>query len=809
MDRVTRLSKQDLQSRYPDGAWGERLLHIINLTQFLDECILKRNYKIPDALNEAIILSDFGRRVHHELVTKHDVPAKEARVLCLLAAAYTEPLIDVEQTDISELSDTISKQTQDGSILFPFIFGRELYDRAAELFQDERHFLNYEDTLRLLEGTSQGVFQLGHSTIGPYGVLESPVSRYLVPTTRIPLYHCSELTCEVVHSCRLSTDTSASINEHFPKIYRVLQKEAPEPWAWGDFFGDIMGRTAASYDDLSLATLPHLIGDGLTDTELRSLLEYLMDETGGAFRSLLTPLKLRGKASDALAELDRAQMMQLALLNADAAIIEALDRLVLNKTIVIPEGEIRRPVLHRAVTSGQFGLQVQLGRYGYRVHSVQADLGPLRLRRLVDGLYLLDEESDVTELEWQLREVDAPTLASRLDEYVRTFTPEQVVRRLVLARRTNMISACTSLGIDEHRTWSDEDLIGATLWKLDFMPATDRDGAKRFWQVHERMKQVTQTAGVSALVDQEAVRALASNYFVLLEEFLDDCLAFSVWALTNDHISSPRPFSYRASEESGRSFEKLAEYESSRDSGPETVRFSGKNTLYELARGFGSLAGLLRTHAQSPEASKRGENDFPKFAAHTGLKHFPFRHRVPFLDLRPESQSVLLDVLDDVGRTLVAADVSGVRNDQLHFRRSTADLGRLSECLNAVESSARRLEQSGLTRLLFRPLREQADEWGRRIFTLVDPRGREIAVARPSSYDWLLLPGLRSAQYLMTSAVFAEPNEFLRFREDISSEFAKYWDGYPARRSQASATTLMVPGMNESPADMSRAIPAD
>lgn len=789
MANAQRLGKDELLVKYSEGHVLQRLLNVAQLTEFLKDSILKTDYRIPDQLNDAIALTSYGKRIHQELVTKHDVPAKEARVLCLLVAVYTEPLIDIEKTDLSAIAEAISEQVKDRSLLFPFIFGRELYDRAADLFDDERSFLNYQDTLRLLKDSPAGVFHLGPYLLGPYGMLRTNHTRSLAPRTRIPLHHCTELTCHKVHICALTTNINASINEHLGKIYKVLDKEASQPWAWGEAFGEISGTISSKYDDLSLNTLPYLIGDGLSNDELKTLLAYLMDNTGGALRCDLEKLGLRGDAASCVAPLSRSETMQLLLLSEDSVVVEALDRLVLDRSIVVPSGEIRRPVVNRTAAAGRFAVQVQIGATGCRVHSLREEVGPLRLRRLVDRLYIMDEASDVSELEWQLREVDAPNLSSRLDEYLRSFTPEEVVRRLALARRTNMISACTSLGIDEHRTWSDEDLVSAILWKLDFISLPRPDEHARFWQLHEKMKQVAQTAGVSALVDTEDIRGRASNYFVALERLLDDCLAFTTWALTNDHISSSRPFTYRADEDSVAAFEQLARYERGRDSGPEELNYSGVRTLYTLTRGFGSLSGLLEQMLVGEQDRLRAASDFPRYATSTDLKRFPFKHTVPFLDLLPDSQSTILETLKRVGRDLVSADVSGVRNDQLHFRRSTTDLTRLSSCLAVVESCARALEEAGMTRLLFRPLREQADEWGRQVFTFVDSRGREIAIARPSSFDWLGLPGLLRPQYLVTSGVFSEPSELLRFREDLSSEYSRYWEGYPKRRSHGRPST--------------------
>lgn len=777
-----RLTKDELLATYGDDLWRQRFQRVWGIVNFLSSSILAPDYHIPDDMNNAIALTKFGTRIRDELITKHQVPAKEARMICFLEIGHAELLVDIEGTDIEALERSLEKQIKTKRLLFPFIFGRELYDRAADLFEDERPSLSYEETIKLLDGTPVGVFQAGNILIGPYGLIQSAHSRWVPPTRRIPLYHCSELTCDIVHRAILVSDRSAAINQHMSKIDTLLEAEHVTGSAWAAFFTAITGLDRESFDDRSMVTLPYLLGDALSLTEFQKLVVGLMNETGGTFRAAVDPLGIRGDAESAVDPMTRAQLLQLSLLASDREITTTLDELVARNEVAIPAGEVRMPVTNQDRHSGRFGLQAQLGRYGSRFHALGTSMGPLRLRRLVDKLYILDNDSDVSELEWQLRGVDAPTLTARLEEFVRSSTPEEVLRRLVLARRTNMITACTELGVNEHRTFDDDDLVNALLWKLGFGIDANEDRSRGFWQSHERMKQVATTAGVSALVDHEAVRALASNYFVLLEEVLDDSLAFVTWALTTDHLATPKPYAYQPDSDRLEAFRKLNEFEEARDSGPESIRYSDKNSLYELCRGFGSLTAYLSVLETESDKYRRSPIDYPRFVELTDLKQFPFHHSVPFLDLLPESRTRIVETLDEVTRMLVAADVNGVRNDQLHFRRSTADLGRLSACLAAVEASVASLEREGLTRLLFRPVREQGDRWGRKIFILADPRGREIAFARPSSFDWLRLPGLKASQYLMTAASFGEPNEILRFRRTFTSEYATMWTGYPKLR---------------------------
>jgi hypothetical protein len=362
-------------------------------------------------------------------------------------------------------------------------------------------------------------------------------------------------------------------------------------------------------------------------------------------------------------------------------------------------------------------------------------------------------------------------------------TPDEVLRRLVLARRSNTITAFEELSLFEENYADDDELIETILWKLGFDVDSEKDVNDDFWKHHARMKNVTQTASISAIVDQEEVRRFASNYFVALEGILDDSLAYCTWALTSDHFRTSRPFNYRLDIDRSEAFIRLNEVEAGRPSGPERITFGERNELYPLCRGYGILAYYLKTLAADANAWKRPIDELPKYTQYSRLHNFPFGHTVSFLDLVPDAQDRLLAILRDLSTQLVATNVSELRNEWLHYRRATADVARLVESLSTIERVVETLEREGLARVLYRLVRQTGDRWGRRIYVLGDRREeRQIAIARPSPSLTPQMPSLRSAQYLMIAAVFDEPSEMLRFTSSVSSEYTGMWDGFPRRR---------------------------
>ncbi|MFI5707367.1 hypothetical protein [Kribbella sp. NPDC051620] len=750
----------------------------------LRSCILRRDYKVPDDLNDSVVLSDTGKEVQLALAKAHKVNPKDARILCLLEYDHVDLLVDVENINLEALRESISRQILDRDIIFPFTFGRELYDKAATLFAHETQSLAYEDTMRLLEGTSRGVFQIQTLAAGPYGILESAETRWLMPTKNIPLFHCADITCDDVHHCHLSSDSNAPINVAGPRIVQVLNKISEETSSWQAFIADVANIDRVRYDDRTHEPLPFILGDGLSDRELRLLVSVLMDTTKGELRQRIAPLNIVGNAARAVESLSRAELMQIALLCGNDEIIDQIDRLVASDEIHVPAAEVRRPVVNVGYAAGAYGVRAELGANGVRFVPATRHVSQLRLRRLIDKAYRLDVPSDRAELEFQLRDIDSVSVESQLEEFIRSATPEQVLTRLVLARHANVIAASEDLAVDTALHAEDSDLIDSILWKLGFGINRGTDANRQFWRHHREMKTLTQTADVSAVVDQTVVRSLASNYFVALEGILNDSLSYSTWALTENHLAAQRPFIYRPDDDGPTALMALNEAEKARASREEHITFGGENELYALCRGFGILSHWLGTLLADQGQYLRPEAEYPPAIRNSDLRRFPFKHTVAFLDLTIAAQEHVPRILTEISRVLVAAKVSEVRNEWFHYRKSTADVLRLADCLSAIERAVNMLEREGFCRVQFVPVRDSGDTWGRRIYFLADSRGREIGIARPVRYDTSQMPGLRSMQYLMPAAVFAEPGEMLRFSLSVSSEYSALWDGYPTRRQE-------------------------
>jgi hypothetical protein len=332
----------------------------------------------------------------------------------------------------------------------------------------------------------------------------------------------------------------------------------------------------------------------------------------------------------------------------------------------------------------------------------------------------------------------------------------------------------------------DDAIVDALLWKLGFQPRTTEDLNERFWRRHDELVQSSRAATLSSVVDEEPIRQLAGLYFRDLEAMLDDCLCYATWAFTNDHYMSEQPFTFRPHVDCKAAMSLLCTTSSAASSSAaETISCDGRNTLYPLARGFAILAGLLEeTQARASEYA-RDPKQFPRFVGKTILQKFPFTHTRPFLDLRVDAQMAVITGLKEMTKQLVSARVHEVRNDLVHFRRATANIDELVGALDAVRIALKRGDELGVVRTHYSHVSTLVDAWGRRTVTLASKGGQKVSFTRPSSFDWLALPPLGADQYLLHSAVFAEPNEVLRFRLGRESGYQELWSNYPRRCQQS------------------------
>lgn len=775
MTAATRLTRSELACKYSDAHWREKLLDLLSLVAILRGCIIDNSYKPTEALNDAIALSATGIHIRTQLTTREKINAKDANVLTLLGLVHIDPLVDIDNIDLDRLCQAISTEIISGSMQFPFIFGRDLYDRAADLFHEERDYLSHEDTLKLLHGMPQGVFHTGRYLLGPFGIRKRSFTRNVRPTTSVPLQHCADNACGIVHRIQLTTSSEAGVNKGRPSLNKMLEQIAEEPSQWNAFVADFTEDKINGYSFDTHSSMAYLLGDAFSNDELKSIIIHAKAIYGRELHEVATDLGLSGQVNEYAAPLNRAQLLQFLLMFDDQLLASILDSAVRESIICIPGDEVRRPVVNSRVRSGAWRLRAQISRLGTRLVSTNGDLPLMRLSSLARSLFDIDFPNEMEELAWILRATSGATARDQLEEFLRTSAPIEVVETLLLARRTNAAKVCIELGIPLEQ--DNSALRDAILWKLGFPLPVSSDLRDDYWRLHHSLEGLAKTASVELTSTAEGLRAASSNYFVCLEKFLFDSLCFATWALLDDHYANDDPFVYFESHAREFTIETL---NSSVNFTVDQDKLSGDPVLSSIVEGYIRLSKLLKQLRLNSGSHERDVSQFPKFSPKTTLQQFPFLHMHPYLDLLPASQIRVLETLAKVGSELKNSGIMPARNGLLHAKQRIPTIAEVDEALGKARTALDQLESVGCARGTYSTSSTQINAWGGATTTLVS-HGRSISFSKPSAYEWVKLPSLSRPLYLMQGAIFAPPNEMLRFLQGFESDYREYWVNFPRR----------------------------
>lgn len=772
----------ELKAAYPDAEWRRKFRSVCNLVEILGDCFIADEYQVSDALNAAIKLSPAGSALRDKLIRKESVNAKDANLMCLLSLGHDSLFVDIDAIDIPLLRDAVHAEILGGRLKFPFTLGRDLYDSFAAQFEEEQDALTVDDTQRLLSSLPMGVFQYGRYTIGPFGIIESAVGRRIPSARSVPAYHCAKQYCAQVHRVFLTTSHEATVNRDRAKAERLLQALDGDGARWWLLAADLDGETVGHYSDGNAGVLLPLLGDALSESELRAVISDLLDNTSGHYRDALKPTVDVHSASDFVRGRTRAELLQLSLLADECDLTASVDKLVRTGEIKIPAGEVRRPVSWGHIRSGSFRLRGELGHRGVRFASDDSGYPLLRQRRLLETLYVRENTADVHELEWQLRGVDVDDLGERLEHFLLNTDPKTALRRLVLARHINMVAACEFVGIENGGELDDEDLIETILWKLGFTVDLGPDPHQDFWRRIEILWALAQSSDAGAVSHFTEV---AGPFFSGFEGLLLDSLAFTAWALLFDHTTAANPYRYDDADDRaiGLSLVQSAYDDFVQKGSDAPVDFAGNRvTLGPLIQSFGALAKRLRACEADRGSYVRPSDELPEYHNKTELKRFLFESRLPYLDLSGPARERIVRALDEIGDILLSAEVSGVRNEHLHYRRDAPQVARVSTALEAVRLAVTKIETQGFCRVVFTRSSVFVDAWGQSRHEFVGPRSYQHSLVRPTKYDWMSFPELSEPQYLMRAASFGGQSEVLRFGRRYASEFSELWGEFPARR---------------------------
>jgi hypothetical protein len=782
-------SGESLRDKLVDPDVRRRLCEVLSIGSLLENCIIDKTYRVTDDFVAPIRLTALGDSIFEELrAGRARLKPNDIRLSLFLKFGCSEGLLIHESTDVGALRREITKDIKSGKILFPYIFGRELHDLAAEL-APEKTTLDNPQTLNLLRKLPVGVFQLGYTTVGPFGAIVSDSARALGAQHHAPGYLCSDETCSAIHSIELSTALSASIvkarevvDSHVDRKYSVGEDEHTRIMA------DAMAKQYDIYDLRLGDTLIEALADDCSPSELRLVAERAIRDQFREIGSTELSKRLSSviqNPADYVTHLSTAGLLQLLLTFSEEALVRAVDAAVADGGLQLTEAEIRTRHFSRFGSNGQ-DLLPEIGARGARYRGL--GVNTVVARRLLALLHRLYFESDALSAGDLAYQLDDPSVRAEdpdlLDRAVRTFSPERIIRDLVLSNRRASLAAGEYLGVSVIDGATKSDLLPTFLWKLGAPIELDFNDLQRVERLENEL-----SAGVSGVIDdQEDLRGTISNLFTAVEDAAQRAVEFGTWALTVDHFLEHDGFLYDPAPNPAV----LAYLD---DAAPVEEAFrlksNGRNTLAPLAAAFSRLAKSLEGESAGERLRPAGQ--YPQLTRDTA-RPFCFASTIPFLNLAEASRTSVLASLRELSRLMGDDVVLRVRNGTLHGNNTFPTMGEISLVRERIAAWRSELLASGLYPRVYRLQVTLRDELGRREH-LYNNRGDEIRLYDPS---WAYAPGLPvgSPQLVIVPCSVLPSAGPLRFVLKARPGRDPYWDGWPKRWRTEMHYSSSEPGGN-------------
>ncbi|MBM7245182.1 hypothetical protein HQO12_19360 [Rhodococcus fascians] len=785
---MTGMNKLELKKNWASvGSRARQFIEIYPYISILRGCHIEQEYIPTDELSHSFALTQAGDEILSYIEREiPDIDAASARLAVAVSLAHNEIFVDVEKTDTTSVRRALDGDIKNGSIRFPQEYGRLLYDRFFDLFPTVTRELTYEQTQVLVGGTPTAAYQMGTLTVGPLGAVPGNSFRIFPPRHSAPLWHCSDFGCSALHSVKLGVAPSM-VNRAIAGIRRRFEALRTPPSEWGLLFGALSGEQRGFYRESPMPKIQYLLADGFTEDELGSILKAAFELSPHDTRtSLSSALDTQNSAESIIEKLTEHGILQCLLLLGDQLLGQSIEAAILSKNVVIPVTEKRHA--YAFIPGGSWwDLKPEVGSLGLRSVSPKSDFPMVRLLNLLN--YIGTNSGGTNIVEWELRFAEGNTLAEKLSHTIQNTPLDIVLRRFVLANLKTLQMTVDYLQpmhfVQPTNEAEESALLDRILWKLGFALEQHPLDLRTFWDRTSVMTgAIDGRSGRLSAPERDTVRSAAVNYFVSLEELLDQAICFTGWALFHNHYSSPKPFCFSLRD--ARKFT-VSMLHSAGSQSP--LNPNGQNTLSPLALNIRFLADYMEEIA-TPDAAAadlRATTNLPEFYV-AGAASFPFAHNTPLYDLQSTSVARIVAILRKVATDLARIDMPNFRN-RLEHRRPDEEFPEVDEitvAISTIGESINSLEAAGLIPVLRVYETETHDTYGRIRTELSDYSGRRVEISGPTGSRFGKLPALRTSQILMICSKLQTIPDILRFKLIEESHYKEKWSNYPKRRIRIS-----------------------
>lgn len=771
--------KEELKLKYTDKEFLENFKDLFSLRILFYHSIIKENYTVPSSIGEAIVLTEYGSKILNKLKEgEHKNKEEHLLKFSLLMEFYHEELIvDVLKTNLIAVEELLNRQIIDGSLMYPWIYGRLLYDKYFEEFEEQEEVLKHNDVIKLLENTPKGVFQVGNYIIGSLGLLKSSISRFIPPKRTIKLWHCSDPSCSAFHEVHLVSGES-SIPKIIEAIDEILRLEPSSDW--GRFYFDLIEKDDFYYDNNRLIETPYLLINALGNSEVKSLTKEIIDSDKSIRERFPNDKRMQGSSEKIVNGIDKDVCFQIILLEKDEQNIKSLEKLIDEQKIFIPPTEIRRPITR--VARGFYKVHHECNKLGIRSTSNESNLGLRQLNNLLNKIY--SEPTLKQQLEWKLRHIEKESLKEKLEAFTLQEEPKKIIRETILSGPTQLSETFKYLyGNFKMPTniQEEEILVEKILWKLGFDINIYPNYLQKFWEQLRNFKDIVRSCGTVNDNDKEKIRSAAVNFWIALEEILEQTLSFITWTVLSDHFLQTH-FKYNFEEARNFMCEKLQGYKIG-STDPLLFDKGGKNTLFPLTEGFTALLEICNNLIEEgAEKYKRKDEDMPSFWHKAELISFPFECTIFLFDIKPSNYKTLSNILSEIPKSFAKNNVLSVRNRTQHKRDDFPSQEEILNACNAVEDVVSKIEISGIYPNVYLFKSTAIDKFNRVRFEYEDYKGRNITLQPTFEFSGSKLPSSRSPQIIIPILNIGNSQELLRFKYEESSSYLKFWKNFPRKK---------------------------
>ncbi|HKP25410.1 MAG TPA: hypothetical protein VJV39_16200 [Dongiaceae bacterium] len=765
---------------YDEGNQG-KILDFYSLHYFLYGALPSKNIDFSAPFEKAIVASEYGKSILSEIDDVESENGTNIAIALAKAFFHRDFLLDIEKSDAAVAMEFLDHELRLGTLRFAQQFDRILYDKFNDAPNHARaDHLNPNEVDLLLEGTEQGVYQVGRYIVGPLGVAKSEDVRFTPPSISVPLWHCADLGCQALHSVDLL--------RHANDAYYIagLVKEAAEGLEGpeSEWEGPIsrIRRTSTGIRGREYFDIVALIADTMSNDDKEQLvLAALKGKRGDLLRSKIRTVKgdrfVKAPPERIAEKLSNSSKLQLLLLLPDKELVELIDRSVLEGRVKIPPTETRA-ARSTPPTLSSYDPTSTLSALGIR--SDRED-PILFLSSIVWAEY--EHADQLTELAWRCQTGAAMPKPEEPIAYMHNHTPREAVRNLILPSRPIALAIANRLNMELLPLEPEDQLIDRFLWKFGFKVAQYDPKYDRFRaQLQKFREELISSPPKLNDDDRDSIRSRGVNVFVSLENFIEELISFSVWLLASDHFGGTH-FEYKSSSATSAV---AAQFGDSITIGgtPFNWKSEGGNVLSTLLVYGRRAADWMLSLSETDKAPLRKPSQHIPHFVDDNTRQFPFLHRELWADAVRSELQKYAEQFNSIFEQLERSHLAEVRNGLDHYREKDKfpSIDIMIACENRITAA---LDSADLNRFVpkaYWMTEFHTDEFGISEYVLQDYRSRKLVLRAPAIFSGLKGPTFSRPVILPYGNLLGSTNSDIVVRLVEESSYTSMWENYPRRR---------------------------